>query len=304
MHYHSKGSLIAALSATKGTWGKLIMLSRGIVTSVSVTLLMSLADPCQAADFSKPGEERFKLSAGVFLQNFDTTVRVKGDGGSGEYLALEDDLGYDDNDRAAWLGGYWRFASRHRIAVSYFESSRDVEGVAQTDIDIGDGETLPAGAGFTSEFKIKVLPVQYLYSFMKRDKFELAGTVGLHWYSVDYDIAGAAGIGSIDVSDSVSVDADAPMPLIGLSFDYYISNRWHVNLLGEAFALEIDAGDLNFQGSIFNTRLGTEYWIWKNVGVGAAINWFAMNVDVDDSSWNGNLEYDYWGPQAYLTARF
>jgi hypothetical protein len=268
-----------------------------------LALGISIPGVVLAGDFIKPGEEKVKLGAGVFLQNFDTTVRVKGEG-SGEYINLEDDLGYDDDDTTGWISGYWRFASRHRIGVGYFQNKRDIEAVALVDIDIGEGETIPAGAGFASEFKIQVLPVTYSYSFMKRDKFELAGTLGLHWYSVNYDIAGAAGIGSIDVSASVDVEADAPMPLIGLGFDYYLSDRWHVSAGAAAFAMELDTSKFNFQGTIFDTRIATEYWFWNHLGAGAALSWFALNVDVDDSEWEGNLEYDYWGPQVYLVTRF
>ena len=274
---------------------------------IKISLLVStmiVAGLCGAGEFIKPGEERLYFKAGVFLQNLDTTVEVKG-GGSGEKVSLEDDLGYDDDDHTYMVGGYWRFASRHRIAIGYFESDRDAKGVANTDIDIGEGETLPVGAGFDSKFNIKVLPVQYAYSFIKNDKFELAGTAGFHWYSIDYKIAGAAGIGNIDVNARVSVDADAPMPLIGLGLDYYLTERWNFSLLGEAFWMNIDSGEnLSFKGTIYNLQASTEYWIWNHLGVGAGLNYFALDVDVDDSSWNGKLEYDYWGPQIYLTSRF
>ena len=50
--------------------------------------------------------------------------------------------------------------------------------------------------------------------------------------------------------------------------------------------------------------LNTEYWLFNNVGVGAALNWFSLDVDVDDGSWFGTLNYQYLGPQVYLAIRF
>ena len=51
-------------------------------------------------------------------------------------------------------------------------------------------------------------------------------------------------------------------------------------------------------------RASTEYWFFHNVGLGAAINWFSLDVDVDDKDWRGVLDYQYWGPQVYLAVRF
>lgn len=269
----------------------------------ALTALMAGFSQPGLAEYDRPGEERFKFGAGSYFQRYDTTVRVK-DSNGGAFLNLEDDLGYDSDDSGLWLGGHWRFAKRHRLGLSYFDSKRSVTAIAQEDIDIGEDETIPAGAGYESDFRIRVVPLQYAYSFVQNDKFELAGTVGMHWYAIDYDIGGAAGIGNTTVSDSVDVEADAPMPLLGLGFDYYITRRWHLNMLGEVFYLAVSAGDLNFEGSVLNTRIGTEYWLWDRVGIGAALNWFSLNVSVDDSQWNGDLEYDYWGPQVYVTARY
>ena len=274
-------------------------------TLLALALVMGTLPPslAQAKDWIKPGDERFKLGGGIFLQNFDTTVRVDDVDLGGTDINLEDDLGFEENDTTYWLGGYWRFASRHRFGVSYFQNKRDERAVLLDDIKI-DGEIIPVGAGYDSEFKIQVLPVKYAYSFMKRDKFELSGSLGVHWYAVDFDFKGAAGISDIDVDVDVSVEADAPMPLIGLGFDYYATKRWTIDVVAEVFALELDEKKFNFQGYLFNTRLGTEYWFWNNFGAGAALNYFGLNVDVEDPDWRGKLEYSYWGPQIYLTTRF
>jgi hypothetical protein len=55
---------------------------------------------------------------------------------------------------------------------------------------------------------------------------------------------------------------------------------------------------------VVNLRLSTEYWFFNNVGLGAALNWFELNADVDDDDWKGNLDYNYWGPQIYVAVRF
>ena len=111
-------------------------------------------------------------------------------------------------------------------------------------------------------------------------------------------------MGDRDSDAKVSADASVPLPLIGLLFDYHFTPRWSVGLHGELFALNIDADTFGFSGSLLNLRLSTEYWFFNNVGVGAAINWFSLDVDVEDNSWKGELDYEYWGPQVYAAIRF
>ncbi len=53
-----------------------------------------------------------------------------------------------------------------------------------------------------------------------------------------------------------------------------------------------------------DSPISTEYYIWTNFAVGAALNYFKMDVDPDDDDWTGSLDYEYWGPAAYIKARF
>jgi hypothetical protein len=44
--------------------------------------------------------------------------------------------------------------------------------------------------------------------------------------------------------------------------------------------------------------------MFNHVGLGVAVNWFKLDVELDESEWEGFLDYDYWGPQIYATIRF
>ena len=257
-----------------------------------------------ADDWIKPGEERWFFSGGVFLPNFDTNLRVDNRTlGAGTKIDIENDLGFTSDETTFWLGAYWRFAARHRISISYTQFNREATATAKTDLTIGD-EIFPAGASLNSEFKFKILPVNYAYSFMKREKFELAASIGLHWNRVDFDVKGSASLGDQDSDANVSADADVPLPLLGLRLDYHFTPRWTAGLHGEIFALNIDADTFGFSGSLINLKLSTEYWLFNNFAVGAAISYFNLDVDVDDGDWKGKLDYQYWGPQVYAAIRF
>lgn len=160
---------------------------------LGIVLILSnfLSGASLAADWIKFGEERFKLGGGVFLPSFDTRLRVDNNTiGDGTGVDLENDLGFSSDETTFWVGGYWRFAAKHRIGAAYFQFDRDASTTAKTDITIGD-EIYPAGASLDSNFKFQVIPINYAYSFLKREKFELAGTIGLNWTKVDFDVSGS-----------------------------------------------------------------------------------------------------------------
>jgi hypothetical protein len=275
-----------------------------IVLGIILVFGSSLPTAGLAADWIKPGEERLKLGGGVFFPSFDTKLRFDDTTtGTGTEVDLEDDLGFSSSETTFWVGGYWRFAAKHRFSAAYFQFDRDASITVNTDISIGD-EIYPAGARLDSNFKFQVFPISYAYSFLKREKFELAGTIGLNWTKIDFDVSGSASIGDEDPDANVSADASVPLPLIGLLFDYHFTPKWSAGLLGEVFWLNIDADTFGFSGTLINLRASTEYWFFNNVGLGAAINWFSLDVDVDDGDWRGILDYQYWGPQVYLAVRF
>lgn len=264
----------------------------------------TVSGPGQAADWIKPGEERFKIGAGVFLPSFNTDLRINATDVGGSGTDLEDDLGLREDDTTFWGTAEWRMAPRHRLGISYFSFTRDGSITAQRDIEIGDGQIIDAGASVFTKFEFDVIPIDYSYSFIKNDKHEFAGTVGLHWYEMAFNVNATAWVQDDRGTESVSAKAEAPLPLIGLRYDYHISPRWSVNAKGQVFALDLNDDTFAFSGSLYNFRLGTEYWLWNNFGVGAAVNTFGLDVDVDDSDWKGSLKYSYWGPQIYAVGRF
>ena len=122
--------------------------------------------------------------------------------------------------------------------------------------------------------------------------------------AIDFKILGSASLGGLDLDAEASVQAVVPLPLLGLSFDYHFTPRWSAGLSGSAFYLDLDSDTFSFAGGLLNFRLSTEYWLFKNFGIVAAVNWFRVDVDVNDDEWKGALIYQYLGPQVYVVVRF
>jgi len=183
--------------------------------------------------------------------------------------------------------------------VGYFRFKDESSVTAQRDLQIGD-EIYKAGTSLFSEFKFEIFPVHYSYSFIKNEKMEFSGTFGLHWYRVNFKVGGSASLGNLDLDHEATVRADLPMPLLGLAYRYHFTNRWTAGIHAEAFALSV--GD--YSGNIINLSARTEYWFFNHFGLGLALNAFRLDFEVEKTDWRGELEYKYWGPQIYLTARF
>jgi hypothetical protein len=258
-----------------------------------------------AGDWIKPGEEMFRIDAGAFLASFDTTLRIDNDAvpGDGTEINLEDDLNYDDSSYTYLFGGYWRFAKRHRLYASYFVFDRDSSARLNKELVIDD-TIYPVDAGVASEFNLKIIPIAYGYSFINNEKHELTGILGLHWYQAEFRITGDALAGPVAVDESAFADADVPLPVIGFSYEYRFTERWTAGALAQAFYLKASGSSLDFTGSLVNVGVKTEYWIFNNVGIGGAVNYFNLNVDVEDGNWKGALDYKYFGPQIYVSVRF
>ena len=271
----------------------------GMLASIILIPSLSYAD-----DWIKPGDETLTFGIGVFLQAFDTRMRVDNQNVDiGDSIDLENDLGLKEDETVFWTNLNWRFADKHRFGVSYFSFSRDATATALRDLQIGD-EIYPAGATLSTDFRASVAPIYYAYSFIKNDKHELAGSVGFHWFEISLDIQGSASISGVgDADANVSASADMPLPLFGIRYDYHVNQRWTASVHGEVFGLDIAEDTLNFSGSLYNVRLSTDYWVTNNFGVGAAINWFNIDVELNDNDWKGAIDYQYFGPQIYIQAR-
>ena len=148
--------------------------------------------------------------------------------------------------------------------------------------------------------------IAYAYSFYQNEKWEIAGTLGAYWVKVQTTIALAASIGCpgpdcIEASDRFeSETVEAPLPLIGLSFEYYFTPKWMATFKGGYFQLSLD----NFSGRILNLGAKLEYQFTKMFGLGLGYDGFRLNVDADDAGDVAEIEYKYHGVQLYGVLRF
>ena len=262
-----------------------------IVLALAATSILS-AQPARADDFIKGGQETLSFNLGGIVNKFDTSVRLDGVA-RGTPINLEGN-GLDDNLSSLVASGTWRITERNRIDALYFGVKRDASRSSTRDITIND-QTIPAGSTVSTEAKTDYLFFDYRYSFYKSDAWEVAGVLGLYGGKFDFTVAGPGLVGGT-VSESTTV----PLPLIGVSADWYIQPRWKVSSILSGMQAKI--GDVDGNATVFT--LGTDYMFTRNLGLGAAYLYSEINVDVSKSSFNGNVNFKNNAGLLYATFKF
>jgi len=257
-----------------------------------------------------PGMDKWKFNLGAYFPAISTDMKVS----SGDTtIDLENVLGLDNNEAVWRLDGYWRFAKKHRLGFGYYRLNRDARKAITGDLVI-DGETWYAGALVDSDLSMDFYQLSYLYSFYQGEKWEISGLLGAYWVRVETAIALAAGIdqpptgdfpgpGDILVGDRFQSDTfEGPLPLLGLSFDYYITPKWLATFRGGYFQLTIN----DYKGKIGNLGASVEYQFTKTFGLGLGYDAFKLEVEAEDANSTNfaSIEYTYHGVQIFGILRF
>jgi len=273
-------------------------------TKIIVFVLALLGSLTSHAQEITPFHESFYFQMGYFLPEFGSDMRVDNRLiERGTDLHLEDRLGLNKTQTLLWGSATWRFAQNHRLQVGLFNFNRHGDRNIDEELHIGD-KVYPIGAELQTNLDFQVIPISYMYSFIQNDQLEFAGYIGLQWSRIKFNIAGSITTNPSDINKTSTADADAPLPVLGVDANYYFTPEWSIGGNLGAFIYKMKADNMFFQGTVATATIDGGYWFSKYVGVGLAINWFNFKVDVSKNTWDGSFNYQYWGPQLYLTGRF
>ena len=89
------------------------------------------------------------------------------------------------------------------------------------------------------------------------------------------------------------------MPLLGGLYEYAVTPDWTVTANARYFGITVDP----YSGSIVNIGLSTTY-SFEYFYFGAGYTWVDVNVEIDENSWDGGLDWRFNGPHLFIGARF
>jgi hypothetical protein len=262
----------------------------GLQTTGCLALLASLGTLSTAhADVIN---DKIDISAGIFLIETSTTFRVDGTARTGTDVNLNRDLGLG-NTNSFRFDGYWRFATRHKIRIEYFDEVRSAEHTINRQISIGD-TTFDVNTQLSARVKTVNIEGAYEYAFMRGETYELAGSVGV--YDMYYKFSASAVGQTTNASASARADFNGPLPVIGLHYLWQFTPEWNLDVLAEFFALSVNP----YTGTLQNYNVSVVYMPTKHFGAGLGWNEFILNTSLDSHDFNGTMSLKYGGLRFYV----
>ena len=241
-------------------------------SSLPVALFAAaLAAPALAQEGPIPGgTEKFKLNLGTIFSQNDTSLRLEGPSGRGLEFGLEGSNGVDRDVWSVLASGTWRFAPKHRVGFQSFSTNRSSSRTTDRDLVLED-QTIPAGTQLDTSSKTQFFVVNYQYSLLRDDRVELSAMAGIYGAKFKF------GFDSTNPPRSIQSNTTAPLPMIGISLDTFITPRWTVSTFFEGLALKV--GDT--RGSITYIGMTTDYMLTRHFGLGLGVNAVHVGADVD-----------------------
>jgi hypothetical protein len=247
--------------------------------------------------------DAFYIAVGTFVVNTDTTLRLDGDAGEqGKPIDWEKNFGEGDVNRFR-LDGYWRFADRHKVRALVFSSSRSGSRTFDDDVEWG-GATYQANATIDGKVKFSIYELAYEYAFMRRERYEVAASAGLHYTDYKATLEGnatATGTGGpVTGRREKSGSVGAPLPVFGLRGTWLLGQTFSIDASGQFFSLTY--GDI--QGNIQDYRLLLNWQPKSWLGLGIGYDRFSIDVDVSSDNFRGKMDWSYDGPMVFYGISF
>jgi hypothetical protein len=253
------------------------------------------------------GKETFQIDLGWYRPNFKSSFSQSFPGSPipPGTINMEDDLGLDHHLDVLRLGGYWRFADKHRIFFGYYNLNRDTTGTLNKNIGpisipaLGVNDTILAGSNITAKSNWDVYILGYGYSFYKTQTAEVTGKIGFDVARISASMNGTLNtlangvlVGATAGSNS---DVTAPLPVIGLSGEWAFSPGW--KLVGSIGGFKVKVNEVD--ASVVDGTIAVDYRLFRNFGVGLGYTWLKLKGDVTKSDWNGSLNWRTDGINLY-----
>ena len=238
--------------------------------------------------------ETFMLRLSSYsVDNVETDISVNSTRGTGVGTNIDysRDLGGDDSANVPRLDMYYRFNPRHRIDFSQYRVERSGERTLDIEIDFED-EHYEIGERINSDIEYTMYRLGYSYSFYHSERVELSFSAGLNIMEYDFEISNADG------SEASDASVTAPLPMFGLRIGYAITPKWSIHYLSETFFIEIED---TLKGSLLNSEVTLRYRIFDHFILGAGLADFSVDLEANDSDWDGRIEESSRGYSLFLS---
>ena len=267
------------------------------IFAVTLSLLLLTATfPAAAQDDVHPELiSKYSLDFGLFYPErqikLNAGVTVPGD----RDIDFGDEFGLEKRHQSFAVDFRWRFGEKWSLSAQHFAASAAGSAVLEEDVE-WNNLVFSRGTNATASTEFKLYRAVFGRSLAKTDDVDFGISAGIHWMDI-----GAAIEGSILVNNTVTfarenVSSSAPLPNIGIWYDYSLSPRWAIKARADWFKASID----EYDGRLVNLQAGVNYAWFRHGGIGVAYNYFELDAGVNNQIWQGAAELTYKGPFAFV----
>jgi hypothetical protein len=250
--------------------------------------------------------DEVSISVGAFANNSSASLRADGSVlGSGTPVDFDRDLGQGGTKSLPYFDVTWRPWEHHEFELSYFSESNSQTRTLSRNI-VFNGKEFIIGSQLGSKFSVDSGSLTYRYWAWTSDDAAFGIFGGLQWYSISLDVNGTVGVVGSDGgvtqtgSASAKVSSTLPDPSIGLSYRYQMADWARIVADGGGFKVNVE----NVDATLYNARIGVEFYPWTNFGVVTQYTYNKIEADVDRTNFLGNADIKFSGLQVLLKARF
>jgi hypothetical protein len=240
--------------------------------------------------------DRVTLQAGLVSTSNQSTIRYDSAAGTpGTVVDGEKDLGLPSRKLVGRAELMFRMKERHRVHIGnyYLPLDRRATIPLQKTINFGN-TTYNVNDVVASELKMRLLAINYSYSFVKNDRVELGASLG-------FDVIGFEAAATVAARlRTEREDRSAPAPLAGLDGTVRLSSRFYAE--GRAQYLKVNVQ--NVKGTLETFEANVLYRLSPNVTFGLGYSGFKVNVDSLKLTDSGQFQLRSAGPQLFARVGF
>jgi hypothetical protein len=267
-----------------------------IKNGMAVLTLALVATLAHADDYLSPVDERVRLSLGFMHVNSTTNIRLDSSANvPGTQVNAEHVLGLDGSDFEPKFQAMVRVGERHRLRFDYFTLDRTGNATLSAPVVFRD-VVLQVGDPVQTNLSLRSLGINYEYSFIHRERFELAATIGVN----DTDISAQARVSTQTRHVDQKEDQAGPLPTIGLDSTYVLSKRFYLDARAQYIKVAID----HLDGSLGLYELAGLYRFRPNVSLALGYVVAKATLTSRQNKTSGHFDFDSRGPELFVRIAF
>jgi len=268
-----------------------------IKTGMAVLTLALVATLAHADDFLSPTDERVSLSLGVMRVSSTTNLQLDSSHGlQGTPINAESEFGLDSSDFEPKFDAAVRVDERHRLRFDYFILDRTGQNTLTGPPIVFRNVIFNTGDPVQTSMSLRTLGISYEYSFIHREKFEIAASIGIN----DTDISTQSRVSTQTRHVYQAEDQAGPFPTIGLDATYVVSKRFYFDGRAQYFKIAVDQVD----GSVGIYEFDVLYRLRPNVSF--ALGYTSTRADISSRQTTnaGYFDFDTKGPEFFVKVAF